>query len=84
MTPSEKAHYIVNSIYQPLGELSCNVSSRKMWEYAKRRAKEFIDMMLDTPVIWYSKEASDRNDEEAPRSGTEEYWIDVKDEIDNL
>lgn len=52
-----------------------------MWEYSKERAKEFVSDWLDTPIIWYDKELSERNPEEAPVSGTEEYWQEVLSEI---
>lgn len=84
MNAKEKAKELVNRIYQPLGYLSCNVSSGKMWEYAKERAKEFIADWLDTPIIWYDKDLSERNPEEAPVSGTEEYWQEVLAEIERL
>lgn len=40
------AKSIVNKIYQPLGRLRCMVSSDEMWEYAKARAIEQVDIML--------------------------------------
>jgi hypothetical protein len=40
------ARDLVNLFYQPLGYLDCNVSSNKMWDYAKQRAIEVADMML--------------------------------------
>lgn len=84
MNAKEKAKELVNRLYQPLGYLSCNVSSNKMWGYAKERAIEFVNDWLDTPIIWYDKDLSERNPDVAPMSGTEEFWEDVKAEIEKL
>ncbi len=46
MTPDVEAKAIVNEIYQPLGHLSCNVSSNKMWEYAKTIAIKQIEFCI--------------------------------------
>ena len=40
------AKELVNTFYQPLGMLKCNVSSSEMWEYAKSRAIEWCNMMI--------------------------------------
>lgn len=42
-----KAKSIVNKIYQPLGYLRCNVSNDDMWDYAKARAVEQVDQILE-------------------------------------
>lgn len=42
-----KAKELINSLYQPLGHLSCNVSSSVMWEHAKQRALEFCKICLE-------------------------------------
>lgn len=38
----KQAKDLVNKFYQPLGMLSCGVSSNKMWEYSKERAREMV------------------------------------------
>jgi len=40
-----KAKDLVNMTYQPLGYLSCGVNSDTMWEYAKQRTIEWIDIL---------------------------------------
>ncbi len=40
------AKELVNTFYQPLGTLRCDVSSNEMWEYAKERAIEWCKMMI--------------------------------------
>jgi hypothetical protein len=37
---------LINSFYQPLGNLKCSVSSGEMWEYAKARAIEYCDAVI--------------------------------------
>lgn len=37
---------LVNSFYQPLGALGCQVSSDEMWTYAKSRALDVVQMLL--------------------------------------
>ncbi len=67
------AKSIVNKIYQPLGHLRCMVSSDEMWEYAKARAIEQVDRML----------------EEIPMNTGNlnhkwEKWSDIKAEIESM
>lgn len=45
-TIKQEAKELVNGIYQPLGYLGCNVSSDKMWEYAKERAVEIVEHFI--------------------------------------
>ena len=40
------AKELVYTFYQPLGYLNCQVSSDKMWEYAKARAIEQCDAFM--------------------------------------
>jgi hypothetical protein len=40
------AKELVNTFYQPLGFLNCQVSSGKMWDYAKARAIEWCDAFI--------------------------------------
>ncbi len=42
-----EAKELVNSFYQPLGFLHCQVSNDMMWQYAKARAIECVDAILD-------------------------------------
>lgn len=41
-----EAKHLVNKIYQPLGYLSCKVSSDEMWEYSKVRAIEITEHFI--------------------------------------
>lgn len=72
MTPKEKAKDLVNRIYQPLGNLSCNVSSNKMWEYSQKIALIAVDELIN------DCDASSPFDEQRIK-----YWNDVKYEIEN-
>lgn len=74
---NEKAKELVNKIYQPLGYLSCNVSSRKMWNYAKERASEWVDEIIETDML----------NDESEYVNTKSYlyfWKDVKKSISEL
>jgi hypothetical protein len=42
---NQEAKDFVNKIYQPLGYLKCGVNSDEMWEWAKERSKEQIELM---------------------------------------
>lgn len=42
-----KARSIVNKIYKPLAYLGCCGSNDKMWEYAKARAIEQVEQILE-------------------------------------
>lgn len=78
MDAKEKAKELVNKLYQPLGYLHCKTTSRNMWEYAKYRAIEFVDEILE-----YTKEPV------LPMAGIsgyqyDTYLLDVKREIERL
>jgi hypothetical protein len=47
MTAKEKAKDLVNGFYQPLGYLDCHVSSKVMWDYAKKAATICCDEFLN-------------------------------------
>ncbi len=73
METTTKAKEIVNRIYQPLGYLDCNVSSGKMWEYAKDRALEFAhDSWVDQPMYTGGLNPKWK------------FWKEVKEEIQKL
>ncbi len=40
------AKELVNTFYQPLGHLRCQVPSDTMWEYAKEMAKKWCDAFI--------------------------------------
>lgn len=50
----------------------------------KQYAIACCNQILDLPVIWFSKESSDRDDEVYPHSATEEFWQSVKEKIKTL
>ena len=68
-----KAKEAVNNIYQPLGHLRCMVSPDEMWEWAKSRAKEQIEL-LKTEIPMYVGEINPKWT----------LWNNVLDEINNL
>mgnify|MGYP006935332572 CR=1 FL=1 len=41
------AKKFINSFYQPLGYLGCDVSNDEMWLYAKKRALEMCLIMIE-------------------------------------
>lgn len=43
----EQAKELINSFYQPLGYLNCQVPSNKMWDYAKESALISIDNTIN-------------------------------------
>jgi hypothetical protein len=73
LTEKEQAKELVNSIYQPLGYLNCQVSSETMWQYAKDRAKEQLDLMLDE-IPMYTGSLNPKW----------KYWDDVRKELKQL
>jgi len=77
MTPNEKAEELVEK-YSLLG------LAVRSYDDCKDCALIAVDEILELPVCWYSKELSDKNDEECPAIATEEYWINVKEEIAKL
>lgn len=42
----QQAKKMVNAIYQPMGKLTCHISSDKMWEWAKERVSEQLELLL--------------------------------------
>ena len=67
------AKSIVNKIYQPLGHLRCMVSSDEMWEYAKARAIEQVDRMLEE-IPMYTGNLNPKWKK----------WSDIKAEIESM
>lgn len=47
MNAKEKAYQLVNRIYQPLGHLLCGVSATEMWNFAKARAIENVNEIIN-------------------------------------
>ena len=50
-----KARKMINDIYQPLGYLGCMVSNDKMWEWAKDRAKEQVELLKSETSMYVGK-----------------------------
>lgn len=73
MTPKEKAKDLVNRIYQSLGNLSCNVSSNKMWEYSQKITLIAVDELIN------DCDTSSPFEEQRLK-----YWNEVKVEIEKL
>lgn len=42
----EEAKGLVNTFYQPLGYLRCNVGNDHLWEYSKARALEHVKSVI--------------------------------------
>lgn len=86
MTAKEKAKELVNKLYQPLGYLSCGVSSNEMWEHAKNCALILVDEILNLGLREYLPEGG------VPamrgvgyyRNPTIVFWENVKTEIEKL
>jgi len=70
MTAKEKAKHLINKNYQPLGYLGVgkNHNSQQMWDYAKDRARECVDEILNICLSDISKY----------------FWQEVKQEIQKL
>ena len=68
---SEMAKKLVNDIYQPLGFLSCNVSNNTMWDWAKERAKEQVDL-IKSEISMYVGNLNPKW----------KYWDDVRKKLD--
>ncbi len=62
MEASLKAKEIVNSFYQPLGRLSCNVSNNAMWEHAKKNAIFLVNALLNRDKLWIEKLSKEHPD----------------------
>lgn len=73
LSEKDQARELVNSIYQPLGFLSCIASSDQMWEWAKDRAKEQLDLMLDQIPMYQGN-----------LNPKWKYWDDVRKELRQL
>lgn len=41
-----QAKKMVNTIYQPMGKLMCHLSSDEMWEWAKERTAEQLELLI--------------------------------------
>jgi len=72
MKPKEKAQELLNSFYQPLGYLKCGVNNTIMWEHAKQCALIAVDEIIDAIIGTYDFDIIN------------EYWQEVKQEIENL
>ena len=46
LDPKYQAKKMVNAIYQPMGHLRCHISSDEMWEWAKARVSEQLDLII--------------------------------------
>ena len=46
LTAKLQSKKMVNRIYQPMGKLMCHLSSDEMWEWAKERTKEELDLLI--------------------------------------
>lgn len=68
-----QAKKMVNRIYQPLGKLMCHVSSDDMWEWAKERTKEELDILLDEIPMYQGN-----------LNPNWKYWDEVRTELKNL
>lgn len=83
MTADKKAKELVNSFYQPLGLLHCQVSSNQMWEHAKQCAIIAVDEIIKSsphlPVDdeMYYENHHDRADD------ANNFWQSVKQSINN-
>jgi hypothetical protein len=70
MLAEEKAKQLVNNFYRPLGYLGCTMSNAKMWEYAKNRAIESVDMLMEHHNLLFERHP--------------DYWVRVKEAIEKL
>ena len=68
-----KAKEIINNIYQPLGHLHCMVGSDTMWEYAKGRAKEHVDNIIEV-IPMYTGNLNPKW----------KYWNDIRNELNTM
>jgi len=70
LAPNLKAKELTNNIYQPLGHLMCHVSSNQMWEYAKERAKEHVELIIEETPMYTGN-----------LNPNWQYWNEVKNEL---
>lgn len=81
MEPKLKSKQLVNSFYQPLGKLNCNVSSNEMWNAAKKFAIITVDEIINNKsnILDYVS-----NGVNSQLMCSIEYWESVKNEIQKL
>lgn len=68
-----QAKKMVNSIYQPMAKLMCHVSSDEMWEFAKQRTKEGLDLLISELPMYQGN-----------LNPNWKYWNDVIGELNEL
>ena len=68
-----QAKKMVNMIYQPMGKLMCHVSSDEMWNFAKERAKEELDLLISEIPMYQGN-----------LNPNWKYWNDVIGELNEL
>lgn len=69
----DRAHQLVNDIYQPLGYLKCHVSNDEMWEWAKVMAKKQVAFIRSEIPRYKTRLNAERY-----------YWDQVFEAIDTL
>lgn len=78
MTPRQKAQELVFDMEQRI-EQNCNQSSREAhYSAAKQCAMIAVSQIINLPVFW------DGTTEGADKEGDENFWVNVKDEIQKL
>lgn len=81
MTPKEKARELFDKFYlvcqEYREEIQCSIQ-------AKKCAVNAIDEIIELPIYWIDAELQKSNIIYYPIQGTEEFWNEVKQEIEKL
>ncbi len=83
MNYKDKAKAIVQEIYQPMGLINCGINSNEMWTWAKCRALEVVEQIVEALRITTSHCTLRKLDQHEVNNDFT-YWQQVHDEIHKL
>lgn len=80
-SPKEKARELFDKFYivcqEYTEEIQCHIQAKKCAIFA-------VDEIIELPVYWIDVELQKNNTGYYPIQGTEEFWFEVKQEIEKL
>jgi hypothetical protein len=73
LDPRLQAKKMTNAVYQPMGKLMCHVSSDEMWNWAKERVAEQLELII-----------SEIPTDQENINPNWKYWDDVRKQLKDL